>query len=1248
MRLLTAVCLFGMWSSACIAEDGFIELFNGKDLTGWNGNPELWTVEDGVITGRTTGPDHLKYNQFLIWEAGDVADFELRLEFRTEGNNSGVQYRSKRLPEVGDWSVGGYQADMHPKAENTGMLYDEKGRGIVATRGQKVTIDDNGKKTVEKLDVSVEPIDIAQWHTLTIIAKGNHLIHKIDGVTTVEVIDNQNSEREMKGLLAFQIHRGPAMFAQFRNIQLKHLNQDHQATAQSKPTPKKKAVAQAPNPKWIWNNQAGTENQTVYFRKEFEVKGDVAAARLVATCDDEMKLFLDGKELIQHGAWDSPIFINVANQLNQQTPGDKHILAVEGKNGKSAAGLLLQLIIESGWKDDVNIVTDESWLVSETAYKDWTQLGATPDSWKPAQVVGELGGEPWKITAAQLAAVSALKEPEATPISNMRIAKGFDVELLYSVPKDQEGSWVSMCVDHQGRLIVCDQYGGLFRVTLPTATSSIKIEKINVDIGEAQGLLWAFDSLYVVVNRGNKHESGVYRVFDTDGDDQLDTVKTLRLLPGSGGEHGPHAVLMAPDQKSLYIVCGNKTDLTEFAASRVPQHWDEDLLLPRPYGRGFMKGTPAPGGYVSRIDPDGKEWELLTVGFRNQYDAALNADGELFTFDADMEWDMNLPWYRPTRVCQVFSGIDYGWRNGGGKFPEYFADTVPPVVNIGPGSPTGVTFGYGAKFPAKYQNAFFVSDWSYGKLYAVHLRPDGSSYAANFEEFITGTPLPLTDLVIHPDGAMYFAIGGRKVQSGLYKVTYSGDESTTLADAHDAEGKEFRAIRHKLEALHLGDHPDAVKTAWPYLSHEDLFIRTAARLALEHRPLNEWADKAYNAENPQARLEALLALARTQSRPPRDPKADLDTPPPSWDQPSNGPEGAAGTIQAAIFESIAAIDKESLSEAQILLGLRVLQISMLRMGQPADMYRDGMIQELNMLLPSESPHLNSMVLDLLVYLQAPQAAAKGVALLNEAPSQEEQITYAKALRFLTAGWTPQLRESYFKWFIKAAGYKGGNSFGLFVNNIKEDAVARLSDEQKVALQPILEAQPAADANSFTAVPREFVKQWTMEESLPLMQAKLKNRDFNHGRKMFGAANCFACHRFSNEGGAIGPDLTGLAGRFDSKYILEAVIDPSKVISDQYEAVQIQTIDGKVVVGRIMNLSGDSFKINTNMLDPNAIESVDRKQIEEMIPSKTSMMPKGLLDTMNEDELLDLMAFLLSRGDRNHPMFAKPNKASAAN
>jgi putative heme-binding domain-containing protein len=1254
LAVLPAILVFALCASATFAdEEGFESLFNGKDLTGWEGNPELWSVEEGVITGRTKGPDHLKHNEFLIWK-GTVKDFELKLEFRLEGNNnSGVQYRSKKLPEVGEWSVGGYQADIHPNPNYNGMLYDERGRGILAQRGEKVVIDKEGNKHVEKLDVPVEQSDLSEWHEMTIIARGNELKHTINGETTVEVTDNHEAQRDFEGIIGFQVHRGPAMTVQFRNIRIKHLNEGtgvrEQESADESPGQAAKDDSNNGKPRWIWlHDEQGNVADEVYFRKEFRVRGEINAARLYATCDNRMTVYLNGRKVLESSEWSRPVFADVTRLIQEETPGGRHVLTVEGANSGGPAGLLVQLNVDSGWRKDWSFVSGESWQAGLKPYRGWRDLGREPpDHWKQAEIVGELGDQPWNITEEKLLAAAPLKEPEATPIDQLKLPEDFQAELLYSVPKEEQGSWVSMCVDPKGRLIVSDQYGGLFRVTPPGILDAeeVQVEKINVEIGEAQGLLWAFDSLYVVVNKGGKYESGLYRVRDTTGDDQLDSLETLRLLPGSGGEHGPHAVRLSPDGKSLYIVCGNKTNLTEFVRSRVPEIWDEDILLPRPYGRGFMKGVPAPGGYVAQVDPDGKEWELITVGFRNQYDAVFNADGELITFDADMEWDMNTPWYRPTRICHVLSGVDYGWRNGGAKWPEHYPDTLPPIVNIGPGSPTGVAFGYGARFPAKYQQAYYACDWSYGKLFAVHLEPQGASYTATFEEFLTGTPLPLTGIVVNPhDGAMYFAIGGRRVQSGLYRVTYTGSESTEPADLRNEAGADDRALRRKLEALHVGDHPDAVETAWPYLGHADRVIRYAARTALEHRPASEWADRALKEPDPQARLEALLALVRVQERETRNPNEAFDPPPPDWSQPSPGPAGDRGLLQVAMLQSLAELDEEQLTYPQKLSALRVVQLTLLRLGQPSTEVRQDMLEYFENHQPG-GQELNAMALEILVYLQSPRAAELGIALLESAPSQEEQISYVKALRHQRAGWTRELRETFFNWFAKAAGYRGGASFALFVSNMKEEALAHLDEEEQLALKPILEKKPEGEATPFADESRPFVKEWTLQDLLPLVEGGLRHRDYDRGRQMFGAAKCFACHRFNGEGGAVGPDLTGLAGRFDARYILEAILEPSKVISDQYQAVQILTTDGKVIIGRIVNLAGDNISINTDMLNPDAQVRVDRKQIEQMVPSKVSMMPTGLINTLHEEEILDLMAFLMSRGDRNHEMFDKPDKAS---
>jgi hypothetical protein len=554
---------------------------------------------------------------------------------------------------------------------------------------------------------------------------------------------------------------------------------------------------------------------------------------------------------------------------------------------------------------------------------------------------------------------------EATPVDEMKTLKGFQVERLYNVPEDTQGSWVNMAVDPKGRLIVSDQYGKLHRVTLPPlgTIEGLKVEPINADIGEAQGLLWAFDSLYVMVNTGGKYKSGLYRVRDTNGDDQLDSVETLRLLDGNA-EHGPHAVLLSPDGKSLHVVCGNRTKVTELSSSRVPQVWDEDLMLPRVYGRGFMKDTPAPGGWIGRIDPDGKNWELIATGFRNEYDAAFNLAGDLFTYDADMEWDMNTPWYRPTRICQVVSGAEFGWRNGSGKWPAYYPDSVPAVLDIGPGSPTGICFGYGAKFPAKYQQALFSSDWSYGKLYAVHLTPKGASYEGVAEEFVTGVPLPLTDVVINPkDGAMYFAIGGRRTTSGLYRVTYTGNESTapvTEVTFPDEVTQAAHAKRRELEAMHRPMPKAALDKIWPSLGSPDRFIRFAARVALEHQDVSTWQDRILKNLDPWTVIQSTIALSRVSV---------------SNKEPVS--EHARVLQQAQVLGILSGLNWNTLDEEQKIALLRAYELALLRLGEVDEDTRRALIKRLDPWLPTDKEPLNAELLQILVYLQSPTAAGKG-------------------------------------------------------------------------------------------------------------------------------------------------------------------------------------------------------------------------------------------------------------------------------
>ena len=214
-------------------EPGFESIFNGKDLTGWDGNPKLWSVKEGAITGQTTAQNPAKGNTFLIWKQGEVADFELRCSFRLAPGddkgfaNSGIQYRSKVM-DPDNWVVGGYQADMEAGPTYTGILYEERmTRGIMAARGEKVVWDKDCKKQVVGSVGNAAEIEAAikkgGWNDYVIIAQGNHLQQFINGKQTVDVTDDCESKRAMSGIIALQLHAGSPMMAQFKNIRLKKL-----------------------------------------------------------------------------------------------------------------------------------------------------------------------------------------------------------------------------------------------------------------------------------------------------------------------------------------------------------------------------------------------------------------------------------------------------------------------------------------------------------------------------------------------------------------------------------------------------------------------------------------------------------------------------------------------------------------------------------------------------------------------------------------------------------------------------------------------------------------------------------------------------------------------------------------------------------------------------------------------------------------------------------------------------------------
>ncbi len=786
-------------------------------------------------------------------------------------------------------------------------------------------------------------------------------------------------------------------------------------------------------------------------------------------------------------------------------------------------------------------------------------------------------------------------------LEKLKLTDGFRAEHLYSPSANEQGSWVSMTFDDKGRLITSDQYGALYRLELaPIGNSTApKIEKLiigtadsqredtttlKIGMGYAQGLLYAFNSLYVMVNHNSNKDfdknTGLYRLQDTDGDDQFDKITLLKSMTGEPGEHGPHSIILAPDKKSIYIAAGNHTDLPVMDSYRLPPVWKDDNLFPQIKDpRGHANNRGAPGGWIANLDSLGKRWELISAGYRNEFDIAFNAAGDLFTYDSDMEWDFGMPWYRPTRICHVTSGSEFGWRTGNGKWSPAFPDNLPPVLNIGQGSPTNLIYGMSAKFPAKYQNSLFAFDWSFGIIYAIQLTPNGASYDAKAEEFLSGSPLPLTDGVIGPDGALYFLTGGRRLESDLYRVYYEGAGKDDVAKNNDNTGEinDENKLRRTLEKFHSGPQQGAVDSAWPNLKHEDRFVRYAARIAVEHQPLSEWQARALKETDPATLTQAIIALARHG-------KQDLKN---------------------SLLQALMKVNYAKLSSEQQIDLLRAFEVIFFRMGNPEGAVKNQVVAYLNPHYPAPANDLNRMLSKILVHIDAPGAVKKTLALMENAkddPSDKtasassdlilrnpqygldiagmlskvppaQQTYYAVVLSKAKNGWTPDLQEKYFKWFAEAFTYKGGRSYIGFVDKARQMALENVPKNQFAHFNTLSGDSLLDDSGNDLAdlpQPKGPGRRWTIESASLVADSGLVDRNFEQGKMMFAASLCSSCHTMQSEGGNIGPDLTQLGNRFTTKDMLEAILDPNKVVSDQYAATVFVMKDGSSIVGRLTN------------------------------------------------------------------------------
>ncbi len=527
-------------------------------------------------------------------------------------------------------------------------------------------------------------------------------------------------------------------------------------------------------------------------------------------------------------------------------------IEVQGTGGPSAVAIEVDLKLISGHNEQ--IVSDNQWqsTSSDTPLpKPARELGRVqPELWgsgrRDISLAATENYEQWKQASSDVATAANAK---------IWTVPGFEFAVLRTAAAD-EGSWISMAFDPQGKLLVSREDQGLLRMTLSVDQKSVeRVENLASELKECRGLAFHGSTLYANANNSR----GLYSLEYAEDISRIPAAQLIREFPGGVG-HGRNDLLIHEDW--LYSIHGDSVD--------VPQDQINDLTSPLRHWTGDVSNRE---GQLLRMHLPTGAWELVCAGLRNPYGLAIQPDGSVFTFDADNEYDMGTPWYRPTRYVPLLAGGDVGYRTANHKLPPRFHDqpeNVPPVLTIGRSSPTSIFRDEALRFPEPYRQATFLLDWTYGRVIAVHQVPRGASWRAHTELFLQGRPLNVTDIACGPDGAMYLITGGRKTQSSLLRIWATAEATTGSEDeVHERDAASYS--KTQFARLQLLDEqarsraPEGLQMVLDGLDDADPTIRHAARTALERLPMNLWRSRVLHENNTAKWLFGCLALLQAPS-----------------------------------------------------------------------------------------------------------------------------------------------------------------------------------------------------------------------------------------------------------------------------------------------------------------------------------------------------------------------------------------------
>lgn len=940
---------------------------------------------------------------------------------------------------------------------------------------------------------------------------------------------------------------------------------------------------QPPMPQWIGVSteaEAGIETH-------FESQGRLLKAILLLACGTDTEVSLNGKAVKQVAATkDQPA---VSLDLTALITRGSNVLRLKAMKPRVAA--LLELngdLAAVRW-----IPTDATWTSPDG--KVITQGAVDAD---PATNPFDLKKTFDAYNSWQLAKPGA--QSQATDPKDFTLLPGFKAELVRSA-QPGEDSWVAMAFDPLGRVTLSKEKKGLLRFD-PKSGSMTEIESTLL---ECRGLVYAHGVLYANAN----NSKGLYRLRDVDGDGVFEQKEELMHSEGGVG-HGRNHIKLGPDGR-IWVAHGNNVLLPSPIAEDSPlRNYANDQVLPNPWDGSMFDGTvELPAGHVIAYDPKTSRIELVAGGLRNPLDIAFNRDGELFTFDADMERDVGTSWYMPTRVLHVVPGADFGWRRGTGRFPSWYVDTLPSVVDIGLSSPTGICFGYGAKFPKKYEDALFILDWSYGRIIAVHMQAKGASYTGTQETFVSGRPLNVTDACVGPDGALWFVTGGRGTQSGVYRVTWEGKETGQNGQSSQ-EVKDLLALRHELETMWPKDEKE-VFNAITHLEHADQHIRHAARLALERAPTKLWRKEILE-ESPGWRgILGCLALARVGET----------------------------SDRAGILSRLDSLSFKDLSAEQKLATLRTLSVTLARLDPTTD-EQTRLLAWLEPLYPATTREMNQELCRLLIRLGSKQVLAKTLPMLRDATASEDLIFYPMHLRYLKEGWSLESKRIVFEALNRAEKLNGASTYFKSISDTRSELAAALSTEEMSKLAEVVHP-PKPAALSPHAMPGHTFRVWKLEDLEPRLAEVGKGRSYEKGKAAAIATQCVFCHTMSTDrslpAGLFGPELVQVSARFGRRDLLDHILNPSKIVDEKFRFVTIKRADGSTVMGSLESEDDERVVLKPNPLSPETVE-VGKSLIKERSVSETSPMPAGLLNALKAEQIFDLLAFIEAGGDAKKPNF----------